>query len=192
MKNLILSLIAISVITVQCRKDDDSPEPVVYPEENPLALYHTNAGFTASSNFINAGDYEFGLVFSPNVKGKINSIVLQLPDVNQSVRVTLWDYDTKTVLKSEIVSVSTANTVVTKTIASVILEKDKKYLISMNSNDWYKRNKPDNGNAVYPVSAGNIKFWEYRWVSGVNQVFPTNVSLNYNGGDLSFNFQQTE
>ncbi|VXB34939.1 hypothetical protein CHRYSEO8AT_210006 [Chryseobacterium sp. 8AT] len=31
----------------------------------------------------------------------------------------------------------------------------------MNSNDWYKRNKADNSNAVYPITAGNIKVWGY-------------------------------
>lgn len=192
MKNLILSLVAIAAITLQCRKDDDNTEPVVYPEENPLSLYHTNAGFTTTSNFINAGNYEFGLVFSPTVNGKINSIVLQLPDVNANLKVTFWDYNKKTVLKSEVVNVSAANTVITKPITGLILEKDKKYVISMNSNDWYKRSKPDNSDIVYPVTAGNIKFWEYRWLGTSDQIFPTNVSLNYNGGDLSFNFQQTE
>jgi len=193
MKNLILLLAFAAVVCTQCRKDDDDqPEPIVYSEENPLAKYHEAAGFTTTTNFINSGSYEFGLVFSPNVKGKINSLFVRLPDVNPNLKVTIWDYDAKTVLRTELMNVSSTNTMINKSISELPLEKDKKYLITMNSNDWYKRSKADNSNTTYPIMAGNIKFWEYRWAAGETQIFPTNVALNYNAGDLSFNFQQTE
>ncbi|PQA92875.1 hypothetical protein B0A69_11930 [Chryseobacterium shigense] len=181
-------------LITSCSKEEDEPvpQPVVYAEENPLAKYHENAGFTMTTNFINSGNYEFGLVFSPNVKGKINAITIRLPDLNPNLKVTIWDYTSKTVLRTEMMNVSASNTLFTKAIAELPLEKDKKYMITMNSNDWYKKTKPDNSNAVYPITAGNIKFLEYRWLSTSSQVFPTNISLDYNGGDLSFNFQQVE
>lgn len=185
--------LSITTFITSCSKDDDEQTaPIVYNEENPLNKYHELAGFTSTSNFINSGDYEFGLVFSPNVKGKINSLVVKLPDVNNNLRITIWDYNTKTVLRTETVNISAANVSVTKSIAEFVIEKDGKYMITMNSNDWYKRYKLDNSNAIYPITAGNIKFLEYRWLSGTAQVFPTNVSQNYNAGDLSFNFQQVE
>lgn len=188
----IMAMILLLAAT-SCRKDDDNPEPVVpvYQLENPLVAYHTAAGFTTTNNFINAGSYEFGLVFSPNVKGNIKGITAMLPDVNANLKVTIWDFDTKTVLRTEMVNVASANTAVTKEISDLPLEKDKKYVITMNSNDWYQRRKADNSNATYPITAGNIKIHDYRWVGGATQTFPTNISLNYNGGDLSFNFQQT-
>lgn len=180
-------------LTTSCSKDDESiPEPIVYAEENPLNKYHESTGFTTVSNFINAGNYEFGLVFSPNVKGKINAITVKLPDANPNLKVTIWDYTAKTVLRTEIVNVAASNTLLTKAIEAFPMEKDKKYMITMNSNDWYKKNKPDKSNAIYPITAGNIKFLEYRWIGTSSQTFPTNVSLDYNGGDLSFNFQQTD
>lgn len=193
LKNLLL-LFALSttVFTISCSKDDDEPTPVVYHEEDPLNKYHELAGFTTTSNFVNAGDYEFGLAFSPNVKGKINSLIVKLPASNANLRVTIWDYDAKTVLRTETINVSAADVSVVKSISEMVLEKDKKYMITMNSNDWYKRSKSDNSNATYPITAGNIKVWEYRWIGSATQVFPTNVSQNYNGGDLSFNFQQVE
>ncbi|WP_048507568.1 DUF4082 domain-containing protein [Chryseobacterium angstadtii] len=190
----VIALNSIFLIT-SCSKDDDEaavPVPVVYAEENPLNKYHENAGFTTVTNFINSGNYEFGLAFSPNVKGKINAITVKLPDANPNLKVTIWDYTDKTVLRTEMVNVSASNTLVTKAITELALEKDKKYMITMNSNDWYKKNKPDNTNAVYPITAGNIKFLEYRWVGTSSQVFPTNISSDYNGGDLSFNFQQVD
>lgn len=185
----VLLISAVAAVSCSSDKDDDTPK---YATENPLEAYYTATGFTTSTNFINAGDYEFGLVFTPTVKGKVNAITLKLPATNPSVRVTIWDYATKSLLRSEMVNVATADLKFTKEISELALDKDKKYLISMNSNDWYKKNKADNTAITYPIVAGNITFNEYRWVSGTAQIFPTSVSATYNAGDLSFDFQQTE
>ncbi|MGO4773448.1 hypothetical protein ACEN2I_17450 [Flavobacterium sp. W22_SRS_FK3] len=185
----IFSLLTIAIFTISCSSDDDKPK---FATENPLAVYYTQTGFTVSTNFINSGDYEFGLVFKPIVKGKIKAITLKLPATNPSVRVTIWDYTTKSVLRSETLNIATADVQISKEINELALEKDKKYMITMNSNDWYKKNKADNSNVTYPITAGNIRFEEYRWLSGTAQTFPTNISANYNAGDVSFDFQQTE
>lgn len=189
----IILFLLFSVSIFNCRSNDDvTPPPTIYPEENPLAAYITNSGFSNSSNFVNSLDYEFGLVFSPNVNGKIKAITAQLPDSNANLRVTIWDFDTQAVLRTEVVNVSAANTLITKVIAELPLVKDKKYLISMNSNDWYNREKPGGGAAAYPITAGNIKFTGYLWKSGVPQTFPTNTDDTYYAGDLSFVFQRTD
>lgn len=185
-----LFAILISVLATSCSSDDDNTPK--FKTENPLAEYYTKTGFTTVSNFVNSGDYEFGLAFTPTVKGKIKAITLKLPAANPSIRVTIWDYTTKTVLKTETLNVEKADTEVKKEISELALEKDKKYLITMNSNDWYKKNKADNSNVVYPIVAGNITINEYRWFSGKDQTFPTTFSSSYNAGDLSFDFQQTE
>ncbi|GAA3725637.1 hypothetical protein GCM10022422_03590 [Flavobacterium ginsengisoli] len=188
-KSILIVLVA-AVFTVSCSSDkEDKP---TFKTENPLDAYYTATGFTTITNFINSGDYEFGLAFTPTVKGKIKAITLKLPATNPSVRVTIWDYTAKSVLRSETLNVATADVQVSKEISELALEKDKKYMITMNSNDWYKKNKADNSNVTYPIIAGNITFIEYRWISGTAQTFPTNVSANYNAGDLSFDFQQIE
>ncbi len=130
----------LAILAIYCSSDDSSPS---YPVENPLEAYYQQAGFTTTTNFINVASSEFWFAFSPNVKGVIKAITLKLPEANPEVRVTFWEYDTKTVLKSENINVATADVLVTKTISDLALEKDKKYLITMNSNDWYKRNKAD-------------------------------------------------
>lgn len=187
---IIFTILSLAIFTVSCSSDDDnSPK---FKTENPLAEYYTKTGFTTVSNFVNSGDYEFGLVFTPTVKGKIKAITLKLPAANPSIRVTIWDYTTKAVLKTETLNVEKADTEIKKEISELALEKDKKYLITMNSNDWYKKNKADNSNVVYPIVAGNITINEYRWFSGKDQTFPTTVSSSYNAGDLSFDFQQTK
>ncbi|WP_343589460.1 hypothetical protein [Flavobacterium sp.] len=186
----ILIVLVTTVFTVSCSSDkEDKP---TFKTENPLDAYYTATGFTTITNFINSGDYEFGLAFTPTVKGKIKAITLKLPATNPSVRVTIWDYTAKSVIRSETLNIATADVQVSKEISELALEKDKKYMITMNSNDWYKKNKADNSNVTYPIIAGNITFIEYRWISGTAQTFPTNVSANYNAGDLSFDFQQTE
>lgn len=187
------ALLLAAFFSTSCSSDNDNEVVAsTFNVENPLATYYSKTGFTTSVNFINSGNYEFGLVFTPTVKGNIKAITLQLPDANPVVRVTIWDFVSKAVLRSETVNVATANVAVVKAISELALEKDKKYMITMNSNDWYEKAKEDKTNATYPVIAGNIKFEEYRWGSGTTQTFPANISLDYNGGDLSFDFQQTE
>ncbi|MCR4031856.1 MULTISPECIES: DUF4082 domain-containing protein [Flavobacterium] len=187
----IFTILLTAALAISCSSDDKDNTPK-FETENPLAAYYTKTGFTTVTNFINSGDYEFGLVFTPTVKGKMKAITLKLPATNPSVRVTIWDFATKAVLRSETLNIATADVEVKKEISELALEKDKKYLISMNSNDWYKKSKADNSNAVYPIVAGNITFSEYRWLSGTAQTFPTTVANSYNAGDLSFDFQQTE
>lgn len=191
LKNL-FTLLSIAFFAISCSSNDDNDNTPKFETENPLADFYTQTGFTTSTNFIDSGDYEFGLVFTPTVKGKMKAITLKLPAANPSVRVTIWDYSAKSVLRSETVNVATADVQVSKEISELLLDKDKKYMITMNSNDWYKKNKADNTSTTYPITAGHIRFEEYRWLSGTAQTFPTNLSATYNAGDLSFDFQQTE
>ncbi|MBP1225279.1 DUF4082 domain-containing protein [Flavobacterium sp. 1355] len=187
-----IMLLSIFISSCSSDSDNDNDNKPKFETENPLAAYYTQTGFSTVTNFIDSGDYEFGLVFTPTVKGKIKAITLKLPAVSPAVRVTIWDYETKAVVRTETLNVATADVQVSKEISELALEKDKKYLISMNGNDWYKKNKADNTAATYPIVAGNITFNEYRWLSGTAQTFPTSVSATYNAGDLSFDFQQTE
>ena len=197
-KSLIIALGFLSIFAISsCSKDDDDDDTKqeqenVYNEEDPLDKFYELSGFTVTSNFVNSGSYEFGLAFTPLVKGKIKALKLKLPAVNNNVRVTIWDYDSKSVIRTEVMGTTVANQQAIKTIPELILEKNKKYLITMNSDDWYRRIRSDNANANYPITAGNIQFHEYRWLSGAAQVFPTIVSQNYNAGDITFSFQQID
>lgn len=181
----------IGMILASCSSDDKKS----FPKEDFLQGYLTMTGFNGTTtNFVNSGDYEFGLDFTPLAKGKILKLKLNLPDADDSVRITIWDKSTATptVLRSETVSYTTANTLQIYDIDDVTLLKDKKYAITYNGNDWFKRNKADNSNVTYPFVVENIQIDGYRWISGTAQTFPTNVSNNYYAGDLTFEFQETE
>ncbi len=186
-------LTCISISILSCNNDDDSGPS--FQEENFLDGYLSTIGFdqkvTDLTNTGAANFYEFGLEFTPLVKGSITSLQVKLPDANPSLRITIWEKGTPSILKTEIVNVVSANTVYTVDIVDLPLVKDKEYAITMNSNDWYRREKTDGSDAVYPVSIGNIKINKFM-VSGVStaQEYPSLVGLNRYSGDLSFNFLQ--
>ena len=192
MKKSIL-LFAIIFSLFSCSKDDEpTPTPVSYQEENFLSGYLSTAGFTTKTDVINGTSSEFGIEFTPLVKGKINAIIVNIPNVNSALKVTIWDATTKTVLLTELVNVTSSNSNVTKSIEAFNLEKNKKYAITMNSNDFHSISKPDNSNISYPITSKNIRVESYFWVDGTTQTYPIYFPLNYYGGDLSFNFQQME
>ena len=191
----ILALFTISIFAVSCSSDNDKPEPVKYNEENPLYAYMAGSGFSQKAVDVkNSGIYEYGFSFKPTVTGKINAIIVKIPDVNSTLRVTLWDAATKTVIKSEMVNVAAANVTVEKTITPIPLTKDKEYFFTVNSDDWINRTKADGSAATYPIVAGNITITGYAFISSTatETLFPTNARNTYYAGDMTFKFQQTE
>ena len=191
MKNIILKsalLLLFTTAFLSCSSDDDNPKPT-YQEENFLEGYLTTTGFNQEvTSDIDLGDYEFGLEFTPLTSGYITSLRVQLPEANPTLRVTIWDKVAGTVIKTEIVNVAAANTVYNIDIVDILLSKDKEYAVTMNSNDWYNREKTDGTDATYPVTVGNLKINTYIWDDGTAQDYPKSTADSYYSGDLSFNF----
>ncbi len=193
MKNLIIKGALFALLftgIIGCSKDDnDSQSPAVAAEENPLQKYITESGFSTTTNFVNSGNYEFGMRFKPTTNGTINKIFVKIPDSQTNVRVTIWDVTEGIIYRTEKIASVTSGVEASKTISPLALVKDKEYMITYNTNDWYKRNKADNSAATYPITAGNISITGYGWISGTAQVYPTNFETTYYAGDLSFAFQ---
>jgi len=193
MKNLIIKGALLALLftgIIGCSKDDnDTQSQAVAAEENPLQKYITDSGFSTTTNFVNSGDYEFGMRFKPTTNGTINKIFVKIPDAQTNVRVTIWDVTEGIIYRTEKIASVTAGVEASKTISPLALTKDKEYMITYNTNDWYKRNKADNSAATYPITAGNISVTGYGWKSGTAQTYPTNFENNYYAGDLSFAFQ---
>jgi hypothetical protein len=190
----ILAILLISLFAVSCSSDDDK-DAVKYNEENPLDAYMAGSGFSQKAVDVkNSGIYEYGFSFKPTVTGKINSIIVKIPDVNSALRITLWDAATKTVIKSETLNVATANVTVEKAITPIALTKDKEYFFTVNSDDWINRTKTDGSAATYPITAGNIVITGYAYISSTasETIFPTNARNTYYAGDMTFKFQQTQ
>jgi hypothetical protein len=190
----LFTILSVALLTISCSSDDDK-DPVTYTAENPLDLYMAASGFSQKAvDQKNAGIYEYGFSFKPNVTGKITSFFAKIPDVNTALRITLWDVATKTVIKSETMNVSVANMSFEKTLLPIMLTKDKEYFLSVNSDDWINRTKTDGSATTYPIVAGNITITGYAYISSTatETIFPTNARNTYYAGDISFKFQQTE
>lgn len=190
---LFLLVILSSLFTfISCRKDDKNEETKAFVEENPLAAYEAAAGFASVSASSNNNDYQSGLVFIPKVNGKINSLVAKLPAVNSNLIVKIWDFDSKAVLLTENINVNAAAVNVTKSISPFSLIKDKKYIITMTTKNYYHKQKAIGVNVNYPITAGNIIITGFRINQYGDTTYPSIDAVNFYEGDLSFNFLQNE
>lgn len=189
-KILFAALAVITLSTISCRKDDDSPAP---PAEQPkvdfLSGYLTTSGLDKNQKFTNLSDpnFEYGLVFSPQADGKMINVKVNVPTA-ESVRVTLWDYTAQTVLSSTTLT-SVADQWVTKNFGNFTLEKNKKYLLSINNKGYNWRTKTSGGNVSYPIAYDKFVVIGFQSKGTSQQVFPTTTSPNFYAGDVSFDFQ---
>lgn len=177
-----------------CSKKD-KPEPVIYGEEDPLPGFLARVFYTqATYVWINelSGVAQYGMSFIPTVNGKINSLIVKLPVANDALKVIVWDKSTKAKIRVETVKVPTANTSTTIAIPSLKLIKDKEYVITMFTDDFYARNKADNSVGAFPIESGNIKITKVVTGRAENELFPLSGSGNQYFGDCSFLFQRTD
>ena len=188
-------LLSLSLSITNCSKDDDpapTPPLVVAPLQDPLAGYLAASGFNQkTSNVVNdPNNFEFGYSFIPLVNGKMTAIVVKIPDARLGMRVTVWDKVAGTAIRTETFDVPTANVEVTKQITALDLVKDKEYLITFNSNDWYYHSKTNDAAVTYPFTVGDIKITAYLYKTGSAQSVPDMSVSSYYAGDCSFKFQK--
>ena len=189
MTKLILSSAFVLLSLASCKKDKD-PD---FPEQSPLADYLAAAGFTQkTTDLVNAGDYEFGIKFTPKVKGSIKKITLKIPDNAASVRVTIWDVTTKTAIRTETIATVAKGIEKVQEITPLALNAGVNYMITYNGNDWYKRERTDAAPAPYPIKVGELTIDGYSWIGGTGQTFPTINDPKYYAGDIGFVFQQAK
>ena len=187
LKTLVLFLSA-TMILISCKKDNPAP---VYELENPLNGFLTAEGLVLDYTIINDAFYEQGTTFKPLVNGKIESIVVKLPDNITDLRVTIWDATTKTVLLTETIPAVVADTELVHDITPLALQKDKTYAITYNGDDWYGYVKTNGSLINFPVNVNNISILNYAYILGTGQVFPTTDAGDFYEGLVSFNFRQT-
>ncbi len=196
-KTILSKLVFIFVLMLTlaaCKNDDDEivTPPPVYPVEYPLADFMASLSDTTPST-VNAASYEIGLVFTPKVKGNLNAIQVKIPSVNSALRVTLWDTSTNAIISTETVNVTAGNTVITKNIFPLALEKDKQYTITMNTSSYYYYGSAG-GPALttYPLTIGNIIFNNFIYIAGTTPAtYPTTIEPGEYAGELNVVFQQT-
>jgi hypothetical protein len=187
-----ITTLAVLIIFFSCSKSDSVTKK--YFEQNPLQGYLSLSRFEERKEAY-LGSYperESGFSFIPNVNGKINSLIAALPYAYPSLRVTLWDKASSTVLRTEIINVTTAGINIVKQIEPISLQKDKEYILSYNIKNWYRHEKQLNGDATYPIVVNDITITGFYYSVTTAQLRPSLVVNNYYDGDCTFNFLQTE
>lgn len=166
-----------------------------FVEENPFASFIEQANY---NDFLlpctNNSDvyYNVGLLFKPTSKGTINSLVVKLPVVNNSLEITLWDFTSKTKIRTEIMNVAIANQETTKNIIPIELIKNKKYIISMKTNSYYLWHEANWTQPKLPLKCGNIEITTPISSIENSSSMPSSGSGNFCNGECSFYFLRTE
>lgn len=188
-KTVVILLLTMTFLS--CSKEDNSNKN---PEQNPLDEYLEIAGFENEyPSLPGLGFYELGFTFKPLVNGNINSIVLNLPNSKENVRVTIWNLETESIVFQDVFDVTIAESSVVFPVNSITLQENKEYIISMNSDQSYINsfNLFNPVNANYPIVIEDIQILNTRSNAGTNQVLPATISLNSYAGNCSFNFQKS-
>lgn len=195
MKNLKISLALtfFAFLTVSCSKDDETPAPpITYEPEDFYNGFISKAGLISTSQITGNPDfYEAGLVFKPLVAGKITYLRVNIPTVQTTTKVTIWDKATKTAIRTT--NCGTINITIEGKydINDIILEKNKEYVISMNSKNFI--DKRGVGNIAYPITSGNIQVLDFVTNLGNTITFPETSTDNEGvKGKVSFDFVRTE
>lgn len=193
-KNISSILILVMMVFLFSCKNDNTAAPtttVVYQEENPLTSFLATTGLNLiASPFSNTTAFEMGYAFKPKVRGIIKGLTVKLPYVNGSLKVTIWDKVTATVVRSTYVNVATANQDISVTIPNLELTQNTDYVISMYTNMFYNHKRTDNANVVFPVDAGNISITG-SYTNAITSM-PATTNASSFCGDFSFIFQQTQ
>lgn len=191
-KNLlkVVTILSLSFLFVNCDKDD-SPADLA-PLQDPLPGFIVASGFDEeTSNRVNREFFvEAGISFIPMINGKITAIVVKIPDANPNLRVTIWDNVTKSVIKTIFIDVPAANVEVIRQISSIDLIKDREYIVSFNTNDYYLRFKTNQNQISYPFLIGDIQINNVLLNNGTAQTLPGTKTFNTYYGDCSFKFQK--
>lgn len=197
MKNTIYFGIA-SLLLASCASDNDDAvqdAPMVAVTENPLPGFLSQHHFDDNTiTYIDDNNnYEMGFAFRPLVAGQINAVVLKVPQANSGIRVTIWDTETESALRTIYVPAPAA-AFTTQTIDPLALEQGKEYMITMNANDYYfgiLNFLPEP--LEYPYVYGHISITGSAIdMSNSGQQMPAADMINATAGWCSFEFQQTQ
>lgn len=183
---LLLGISCIAVFISGCGKGTS-----IKTEQPITALFADNvlSDATLNDTFINDSDYEFGFEFEVTKNGKVTQLGTHNPDAG-NIRVSLWDLTDTSVIAQTTISVI-ANTPKFVTLGSpVSLTTGKKYAITMQSNDWYERNRTSSASYPYPITKGNIKITKYGYNAGFTPAeYPVVFSTGYIAGIADFTYE---
>lgn len=188
----ILALIFL-LVGIGCSKNDNTvasvPETIIPTEE--IGYYNLLSSIIPNTIIQDFNwdplTSEIGYSFTPKVSGKITALEAKLPYTQGLVDVHIWDFDTKNLLRTETLNMALANTIIKKNISALNLIANKKYVISIETNVWYRYQKNSPNTTSFSYTFGNITF--NNPVFSSRDVFPENTNdSSYFQGDIAFTF----
>lgn len=154
-KHIVLSIIVLLLLMVSCKDDNKT-----LPSENPVSALLKDTSIVRMG-VRTAGPWELGLAFSASLPGKISHVGVRMPDPG-SYRVLLWDFNSQTLLRQKTIEQSVPGKLTMAILDEpLILEADKKYVISVNTHSmgvnkkYYWAARADFGE-MYPIQRGSI------------------------------------
>lgn len=194
-------------IAVSCTNDDtvlkvnsepvsiENPSLIPFEEENPLTEFLMKSEFSKSTvPCIKTKSYvEIGFIFKPAAKGTVNSITVKLPSTYKNLKITFWNFDKRTAIRTETCDVDLPNSEIKLKITPLELLKNVQYAITVYTDSYYMRHSEEWKQPRYPINVGNIKIVQPIMSKDNTLSFQTTTSLgNFYNGDCSFNFLRTE
>jgi Domain of unknown function (DUF4082) len=192
MKKLLIPFLFVGLLLNACKKDDTV---AVKPSENPVASLVADADWVVA-DASNGGKYELGYVFSTTTKGKLTQVAAQM--ISPGIyTVSVWDADTKALLRQKSIEQSSPNKFSTATVEDLVIEKDKKYVVSINNTiggvaKGYNsvKKKVASATTIFPISKGSIIIQKSVYGNGGTIIFPnvdySTTNAFYGFADITF------
>jgi hypothetical protein len=190
MKKIIFTFASAFLLFLSCKKEDGAS-----PMVNPITAYVKAEGWTKTP--YNAVAYDLGYSFSTLKDGKITKLGVNMPEPG-SYTVSLYDFDTKALLRQVKVSQTGTEAAAYADIESLAIIKDKKYVVSLNTvadgvtKKYYgfePKVKPTS--TIFPITSNTVVIQNIYYNSGNIPKMPVTIynSLNSLFGIPDFTFQ---
>jgi hypothetical protein len=186
MKKLLIPFFLLVVLINSCKKDETTT-PAAKPNENPVSSLVSETGWTLTSR--SNSQYELGYVFSSTAAGKITQLGVQMGEPG-TYTVSVWDATSKALLRQKTVEQSSPNKFSLSTVDDLAIEKDKKYLISVNNTSIgvkkaYNVLGKTSATTIFPISKGSIIIQKSVYSISTVAVFPT---VDYSDSNAFYGF----
>ncbi len=177
MKKLLIPFFLLVVLINACKKNETTT-PATKPTESPISKILEDKTWTQST-FSN-GPFELGYIFSSSVKGKITQVGCRMPDLG-IYTVSIWEEGTKKLVRQKTVEQSSPEKFTLVNVDELIIEKDVKYVISVNTAiGGVKKSYFQISNAtanIFPIVRGSIVIQKTVYNNGATPAFPATGSF---------------
>jgi hypothetical protein len=156
-----------------CQKNEAMPINTK-PAENPMAKILEDKTWIQTLSPV-PDTWELGYVFSATTNGKITQLGCRLPEPGVYT-VSLWELATKKLVRQKAVEQTSPDKFTLANVDELIVEKDKKYVVSVNSTvagkaKSYFRIANSNAN-IFPIVRGSILIQTSVFKSSSSIVYP--------------------